>query len=80
MRDPSWSESIDLHELYFKLQVPPLNALYTKTNKQTSYLTMEPLLTSWYTNTLINMYMFSEHKEKEQVRIHNILQNAYAIG
>lgn len=58
-----------------------LNALYTKTNKQTSsYLTMEPLLTSWYTNTLINMYMFSEHKEKEQVRIHNILQNAYAIG
>lgn len=63
-----------------QLQVPPLNALYTKTNKQTSYLTMEPLLTSWYTNTLINMYMFSEHKEKEQVRIHNILQNAYAIG
>lgn len=63
-----------------QLQVPPLNALYTKTNKQTSYLTMEPLLTSWYTNSLINMYMFSEHKEKEQVRIHNILQNAYAIG
>lgn len=40
-----------------QLQVPPLNALYTKTNKQTSYLTMEPLLTSWYVYTYIDKHV-----------------------